>query len=73
VINSENVINISFGVTKYNKEGTMPLISGGAGLLILGIISLIAGIIVMIFPKILNYLIGIYLILSGIIAIIIYL
>lgn len=49
----------------------MQMISG-AGLLLLGIISLVAGIIVMIFPKILNYLVGIYFIISGIIAIIIY-
>ena len=33
-----------------------------------GIISLIFGVIVMIFPKILNYLIGIYLIIIGILA-----
>ncbi len=50
----------------------MQMISSGVGLLLLGIISLVAGIIVMIFPKILNYLVGIYFIISGIIAIIIY-
>jgi uncharacterized membrane protein HdeD (DUF308 family) len=38
--------------------------------LLIGIISVIFGIIVMIFPKILNYLIGIYLIIFGIIAVI---
>ena len=36
----------------------------------MGIASLIFGIIVMIFPKILNYLVGIYLIIIGIMAII---
>jgi len=36
----------------------------------IGILSVIFGIIVMIFPKILNYLIGIYLIIIGVIAII---
>ena len=36
----------------------------------MGIASLIFGIIVMIFPKILNYLIGLYLIIIGIMAII---
>jgi uncharacterized membrane protein HdeD (DUF308 family) len=44
---------------------------GSAGLFV-GIISLAAGIIVMIFPKILNYLVGIYLIIVGIIALIAY-
>ena len=39
----------------------------------MGIESLIFGIIVMIFPKILNYLVGIYLIIIGIMAIIGYL
>lgn len=38
----------------------------------MGIASLIFGIIVMIFPKILNYLIGIYLIIIGIMALIAY-
>lgn len=38
--------------------------------LIGGIISLVFGIIVMIFPKILNYLVGIWLILIGAIALI---
>ncbi len=36
----------------------------------MGIVSLICGIIVMIFPKILNYLIGIYLIIIGVLALI---
>ena len=36
----------------------------------MGIASLIFGVIVMIFPKILNYLVGIYLIIIGIMAII---
>lgn len=36
----------------------------------MGIASLVFGLIVMIFPKILNYLVGIYLIIIGILAII---
>ena len=40
--------------------------------LIGGIISLVFGIIVMIFPKILNYLVGIWLILIGVVALIAY-
>ena len=36
----------------------------------MGIASLIFGVIVMIFPRILNYLVGIYLIIIGIMAII---
>jgi uncharacterized membrane protein HdeD (DUF308 family) len=39
----------------------------------MGIASLVFGLIVMIFPKILNYLVGIYLIIIGILAIIGYL
>ncbi len=39
----------------------------------MGIASLIFGVIVMIFPKILNYLVGIYLIIIGVMAIIGYL
>ena len=38
----------------------------------MGIASLIFGVIVMIFPKILNYLVGTYLIIIGIIALIAY-
>jgi len=40
--------------------------------LIGGIITLVFGIIVLIFPKILNYLVGIWLILLGLVAIIAY-
>ena len=36
----------------------------------MGIASLIFGIIVMIFPKILNYIVGVYLIIIGIMALI---
>ena len=36
----------------------------------MGIASLIFGIIVMVFPKILNYLVGIYLLIIGIMAIV---
>jgi uncharacterized membrane protein HdeD (DUF308 family) len=39
----------------------------------IGIASLVFGVIVMIFPKILNYLVGIYLIIIGVLAIIQYL
>ena len=38
----------------------------------MGIASLIFGIIVMIFPKILNYLVGLYLIIIGIMALVAY-
>ena len=42
------------------------LLEGG---LLIGIITVVSGIIVMIFPKILNYIIGIYLIIIGIMGI----
>ena len=38
--------------------------------LVAGIIAVIFGIVVFIFPKILNYLVGIYLIITGAVAII---
>ncbi len=41
-------------------------IEGG---LLIGIMTVVFGIIVMIFPKILNYIIGVYLIIIGIIGI----
>jgi uncharacterized membrane protein HdeD (DUF308 family) len=50
----------------------MPVIALPALGLWMGIASLIFGIIVMVFPKILNYLIGIYLIIIGIMALIAY-
>ena len=50
----------------------MPAITLPAVGLWMGIASLILGVIVMIFPKILNYLVGIYLIIIGILAIIAY-
>jgi len=50
----------------------MPAITFPALGLWVGIASLIFGVIVMIFPKILNYLVGIYLIIIGILAIIAY-
>ena len=40
--------------------------------LIGGIITLIFGIVVMVFPKILNYLVGIWLIIMGVVALIAY-
>jgi hypothetical protein len=50
----------------------MPAIGlSGVGLW-MGIASLIFGVIVMVFPKILNYLVGIYLIIIGIMALIAY-
>ena len=48
----------------------MPAIGLPALGLWMGIASLVFGVIVMIFPKILNYLVGIYLIVIGILAII---
>ena len=48
----------------------MPVVTWPALALWMGIASLIFGVIVMIFPKILNYLIGIYLIIIGIMAIV---
>ena len=50
----------------------MPAIALPALGLWMGIASLIFGVIVMIFPKILNYLVGIYLIIIGIMALIAY-
>jgi uncharacterized membrane protein HdeD (DUF308 family) len=50
----------------------MPVVTVAALGLWMGIASLVFGIIVMIFPKILNYIIGIYLIIIGIMAIIAY-
>jgi uncharacterized membrane protein HdeD (DUF308 family) len=50
----------------------MPDVSFSAVGLWMGIASLIFGVIIMIFPKILNYLIGIYLIVIGIMALIAY-
>ncbi|MBN1369142.1 MAG: DUF3096 domain-containing protein [Dehalococcoidaceae bacterium] len=51
----------------------MPAITIPALGLMMGIASIVFGVIVMIFPKILNYLIGIYLIIIGVMAIIAYL
>jgi uncharacterized membrane protein HdeD (DUF308 family) len=48
----------------------MPVIAEPSLGLWMGIASLVFGVIVMIFPKILNYLVGIYLIVIGIMAII---
>jgi hypothetical protein len=47
----------------------MPVTTVSALGLVVGIIALILGIIVIIFPKILNYLVSIYLIIIGLIAI----
>jgi uncharacterized membrane protein HdeD (DUF308 family) len=48
----------------------MPVVEWSVLGLWMGIASLIFGVIVMIFPKILNYLVGIYLIIIGIMAMI---
>ena len=50
----------------------MPVITLPALGLWMGIASLAFGVIVMLFPKILNYLVGSYLIIIGILAIIAY-
>ena len=48
----------------------MPVVTWPVLGLWMGIASLVFGLIVMIFPKILNYLVGIYLIIIGVMAII---
>ena len=48
----------------------MPVVTWAVLGLWMGIASLVFGLIVMIFPKILNYLVGIYLIIIGVMAII---
>jgi uncharacterized membrane protein HdeD (DUF308 family) len=50
----------------------MPAVTLPAVGLWMGIASLVFGLIVMIFPKILNYLVGIYLIIIGILALVAY-
>ena len=50
----------------------MPAVTLPALGLWMGIASLIFGVIVMIFPKILNYIVGIYLIIIGIMALVAY-
>jgi uncharacterized membrane protein HdeD (DUF308 family) len=50
----------------------MPAITLPALGLWMGIASLVFGVIVMIFPKILNYLVGVYLIIIGVLALIAY-
>ena len=49
----------------------MPVLESNLGL-VGGIITLIFGIVVMIFPKILNYLVGLWLIVIGVVALIAY-
>ena len=53
-----------------NEVYIMPVVDWPTLGLWMGIASLVFGIIVMIFPKILNYLVGIYLIIIGIMAIV---
>ena len=48
----------------------MPVVDWPVLGLWMGIASLIFGVIVMIFPKILNYLVGIYLIIIGVMALV---
>ena len=50
----------------------MPSVTLPAVGLWMGIASLVFGVIVMLFPKILNYLVGIYLIIIGVMALIAY-
>jgi len=54
--------------TKNNKEVSMSLveISGIVG----GIISIVVGVLVIIWPRLLRYIVGIYLIIIGVIAIV---
>jgi len=65
---------LMWAIKYFKKEGldqmtiTVPMLG-----LWMGIASLVFGVIVMIFPKILNYLVGIYLIIIGVLAIIQYL
>lgn len=55
----------------HGGESQMPAFFTASTLgLWMGIVSLICGIIVMIFPRILNYLIGIYLIITGVLALV---
>lgn len=49
----------------------MPVIESNLGL-VGGIITLLFGIVVMIFPRILNYLVGLWLIVIGVVALIVY-
>jgi uncharacterized membrane protein HdeD (DUF308 family) len=48
----------------------MPVITWPTLGLVMGIVSIVFGVIVMIFPKILNYLVGIYLIIIGVMALV---
>ena len=48
----------------------MPVVNWPALSLWMGVASLVFGLIVMIFPKILNYLVGIYLIIIGVMALV---
>ena len=61
-------------IVYFQKGGNiqMPAVTLPALGLWMGIASLLFGVIVMIFPKILNYLVGIYLIIIGILALIAY-
>ncbi len=58
----------------FGKEAKslMPSVTLPAVGLWMGIASLVFGVIVMLFPKILNYLVGIYLIIIGVMALIAY-
>jgi uncharacterized membrane protein HdeD (DUF308 family) len=53
-------------------SGVFLLVAGGSAAMVAGVISLAAGIIVLIFPLILNYVVGIYLIAIGAIALAVY-
>jgi uncharacterized membrane protein HdeD (DUF308 family) len=64
--------NILISVLSTGGKDEMPVITVPVLGLWMGIASLVFGVIVMIFPKILNYLLGVYLIIIGIMAIIAY-
>jgi uncharacterized membrane protein HdeD (DUF308 family) len=61
------VVSLDLGLA-INVKGVVEMIQLSS--LAIGVITVIFGIVIMIFPKIINYLIGIYLIIIGILAII---
>jgi uncharacterized membrane protein YhhN len=57
---------MKLGYLSINKQGVVSMEWG----LIIAILTLVAGIIVLIWPKILNYIVAAYLIITGILGII---
>jgi len=53
---------------KYNKKKELPEVT--THIMLQPILSLIAGILILVFPRVLNYIVGIYLIVFGILGII---